>query len=441
MDKKIVLIGAGSAAFGPPTFIDLNLSKVLEGSTITLHDIDEEKLEMVHAVVSEDNNKIGNKFNIECTPNREKALKGADFVINSTEHGDRFELRWQDNTIPRKHGSTERMGENGGPGGFFHSARQIPEIIKIAKDVARICPDAFFINYSNPMSRICLALKRAVPNLKMFGLCHQIGDLTSYNLPKIIDKKLSDVQVITGGLNHFAFLMGLKDLKTGDDLMPVFNANYQNYFQGKWDRFHYADLTFEVYKRFGWFPYVGDNHICEYLQFGSYYTTAQDLTDWITRMEQENKGVNAHLKKYYKRLKNGKYPKKGMLMRGPSGERAIPIIEAIIENSNSYEIAVNIPNDGIIENLPQDLVIECSGTVNKDGIQGVKLGNIPKNIAAILRIEASTQDLCVEAILQESKQLAINCLAIDVNCGSFDMAETIFDEMMEVQRKYLPNFK
>ena len=441
MDKKIVLIGAGSAAFGPPTFIDLNLSKVLEGSTITLVDIDTEKLQMVFEVLSEDNKKLGDKFNIEYTPNREKALKGADFVINSTEHGDRFELRWQDNTIPRNLGSTERMGENGGPGGFFHSARQIPEIIKIVKDAKRICPDAFFINYSNPMSRICLALKRTVPNLKMFGLCHQIELLAPHHLPKIVDKNIEDLQIITGGLNHFAFLMGLKEKTTGKDLMPIFNDNCLTYFKEKWDRFHYADLTFEIYKRFGWFPYVGDNHICEYLQFGSHYTTAQDLTDWITRMELGKRAINFQLNWYYKRLKRGKYPKDGMLIKDPSGERAIPIIEAIIGDSNSYEIAVNIPNDGIIENLPQDLVIECSGTVNKDGIQGVKLGNIPKNIAAILRIEASIQDLCVEAILQESKQLAIDCLAMDVNCGSFDMAEAIFAEMFELQREYLPNFR
>jgi len=440
MDKKIVLIGAGSAAFGPPTFIDLNLSKVLEGSTITLLDIDEEKLQMVYEVVSEDNRKIGNKFDIECTTNREKALKGADFVINSTEHGDRFELRWQDNTIPRKHGSTERMGENGGPGGFFHSARQIPEIIKIAKDVDRICPDAFFINYSNPISRICLALKRAIPKLKVFGLCHQIGLLTSHHLSDMLDKDLRDIQITTGGLNHFAFLLGLKDLESGIDLMPKFNANCINYFKDKWDRFHYADLTFEIYKRFGWFPYVGDNHICEYLQFGSHYTTAQDLTDWIIKMEHENKGGNARLKRYYKRLKKGRYPKKGMLMREPSGERAIPIIEAIIKDSNSYEIAVNIPNVRIIDNLPQDLIIECSGVVNKDGIHGVKLGNISKDIAALLRIEASIQDLCVEAIIQESKDLAIDCLAMDVNCGSFELAEAIFNEMFELQRDYLPNF-
>jgi len=413
----------------------------LDGSTITLLDIDEDKLQMVYEVVSEDNKKVGNKFTIECTSNREKALKGADFVINSTEYGDRFELRWQDNTIPRKHGTTERMGENGGAGGFFHSARQIPEIIKIAKDVQRICPDAFFINYSNPVSRICLALKRVIPKLKMLGLCHQIGLLTSHHLQAMMNRDLNDMQLITGGLNHFAFLLGLKDLKSGADLMPEFNLKCMEYFKDRWDRFHFADLTFEVYKRFGWFPYVGDNHICEYLQIGSQYTTEQDLTDWITRMEQANKGGTARLTRYYNRLKKGRYPKKGMLMQEPSGERAIPIIEAIINDSNSYEMAVNIPNDRIIENLPQDLVIECSGTVNKNGIHGVKLGNIPKNIAAILRIEASIQDLCVEAILQESRQLAIDCIAIDVNCGSFEIAETIFNEMMEVQKNYLPNFK
>jgi len=158
-------------------------------------------------------------------------------------------------------------------------------------------------------------------------------------------------------------------------------------------------------------------------------------------MELGKRAMNFQLKWHYKKLKRGKYPKKGMLMREPSGERAIPIIEEIVNDSNSYEIAVNIPNDGIIENLPQDLVIECSGIVNKDGIQGVKLGNIPKSVAAILRIEASIQDLCVEAIIQESKELAINCLAMDVNCGNFEMAEAIFNEMMEVQKVYLPNFK
>ncbi len=150
-------------------------------------------------------------------------------------------------------------------------------------------------------------------------------------------------------------------------------------------------------------------------------------------------GTNARFERYHKRLKKGRYPKKGM-MKGESGERAVAIMEGLIEGNDNREV-VNIPNDGIIKNLPQDLVVECSGIVNKQGITGVKLGSIPKNVAALLRIEASIQDLCVEAILKEDKDLAINCIASDVNCGSFKMAEAIFDEMYALQRQYLPDFK
>ncbi|MBD3196243.1 MAG: hypothetical protein GF317_14390 [Candidatus Lokiarchaeota archaeon] len=441
MNQKIVLIGAGSAAFGPPTLTDLYLSKDLEGSRIIFHDIDEEKLNMVYEVITKENERLGNKYIIEKTLDRKVALQDADFVICSIEHGDRFELRWQDNTIPRRYGTTEMMGENGGPGGFFHSARQIPEILRIAEDVNNICPEAFFINYSNPMSRICLALHRVYPNLKMFGLCHQIELLTNQHLPNMLNKELSDLELVVGGLNHFAFLLGLKEVSTGKDILPEFHKKCFDYFEGKWDRFHYADLTFEVYKRFNMFPYVGDNHLCEYVQFGSEFTKVIDLVDWITMMEQGKIGTNKRLERYYKRLLKEKYPRKGLLSAQPSGERAIAIIEAIVKDKNSYEYAVNIPNDGIIENLPNDLVVECSARVNKQGLRGVKLGKLPKDLAVLLGREAAIQDLCIEAILKESKELAINCLAMDVNCGSFKIAEKVFDEMMALQKKYLPNFR
>jgi len=441
INKRIVLIGAGSAAFGPATLMDLYSSKVLPDSTIVLHDINEEKLDRVYDIVIKENEIGGNIFNIEKTLDRKNALKDADFIICAIENGERFPLRRQDNSIPRKHGSTEMMAENGGPGGFFHSARQIPEHVRIAQDIMRICPDAFLVVYSNPIARICLALKRAVPELKFVGLCHQIGLLTRYHLSKMLNKTLKNMKVITGGLNHFAFLLGLEERSTDKNLMPEFNRKCIDYFKNKWDRFEFADLTFELYKRLGYFCYAGDNHVCEYLQIGSQYTRIEDILNWLDRMDSGNKAINDMFTRYHNRLKKARYPKKGMFQKAQSGERGILIIEAIIENSNSYEMAVNIPNEGIIENLPQDLVIECSATVNSNGIQGVKLGNIPKDIAAILRIEASIQDLCVEAVLKESKDLAIACLAIDVNCGSFEMAEIIYNEIYELQKSYLPQFK
>jgi len=447
-NNRICLIGAGSAAFGPSMFNDLYLADSLEGSRIVLCDIDEEKLEMVYELLVAENERCGNKFYIERTTDRTAALENADFVISSVEV-DRFRFRWQDHKIPLKHGAKTRMGECGGPGGFFHSARIIPLVVEIARDVERICPNALFINYSNPMSRVCLAIKRAT-GIKVIGLCHQIG-FFNHHLPKMLDMPLEDLKMTVTGLNHFGFLIGLEDFKTGKDLLSVFDEKCPAYFKDKWNRFEFSDLTFEVYKRFGYFPHAGDNHLCEYLQFGDEYTKIQDIKDWITLMEQYGEGTNKRMLKYYNKLKNveepyrksqqGKLPEKGMLSLSPSGERAIPIIEAIINDKDSYESSVNIPNDSLVDNLPQDLIIESPATVDKGGVQGVKIGNLPRNIAALLRIEASIQDLCVDAVLKESKDLALACLAMDTKVGSFKMAENIFNEITEIQKGYLPDFK
>ena len=440
MKKKIVLIGAGSTSFGPPMFNDIYLSDVLEGSTIVLHDINKNKLEMIYDLLMTENEIHNNKFAIERTVNRTKALKDADFIINSIEVGDRMKLWRQDYEIPRKYGSTQILGECGGPGGTFHAWRIIPQIVEIVKDVEKICPNAFFINFSNPLSRVCLAIKRSVIKLKFVGLCHQIGFMIKH-LPKLFNKPIDEIKMKVQGLNHFAFLIGLENLKSGEDLMPEFNNKATHYFKEVEHKFEFSNLTFEVYKRFGYFPYVGDNHLGEYLQFGEEFTKTQDMLDWLDFIEKEGEFFYKRYLKYYKRLKRGRFPKKGVLYTVPSGERAIPIIESIINDKNSYEPAVNIPNNNIVDNLPQDLVLECSATVNRNGVHGIKVGTLPKNIAALLRIEGSIQDLCVEAVLKQSKELAIACLAVDPNVGNFEMAENIFNEMIEVQKNFLPNFK
>jgi alpha-galactosidase len=460
-EPRIVLVGAGSTSFGPAMFTDLFHSKGLGGSTIVLHDINKEHLEIIYDVVLKENEIKNDKFNIERTTNRIEAFKGADFIISSIEVGDRYKLWWQDYKIPRKHGSTQILGECGGPGGSFHAFRIIPSIIEIVKDAEKICPEAFFINFSNPMSRVCLAIKRATTNLKFCGLCHQIGFMDKY-IPIMFDERLHDSQkakltfnerwkifrqkqnelrMSVGGLNHFGFLLGLKNLKTGEDLMPEFHKKAWDHFKEHENRFEFSSLTFEVYKRFGVFPYAGDNHMGEYLQFGEEFTETQDMIDWINDADLGGRGIYDRVIRSHKRLKKGKYLRKGMLPTQPTEERAIPIIEAIIENRNSYETAVNIPNEVIIENLPQDLVVEVSVTVDKDGVHGVKIGKIPKGIAALLRIEASIQDLCVEAILKKSKELAITCLAVDPNVGSFESADAMFNEMAELQKDFLGYLK
>lgn len=439
MKKKIVLVGAGSTSFGLKMFNDIFLSKDLAGSTIILHDIDKKKLEIIYELLNIENERLENRFDIEQTINRVSAFQNADFIINSIEVGDRMELWRQDYEIPRKHGSTQILGECGGPGGSFHAWRIIPPIIEIVKDAEKICPKAFFINFSNPMSRVCLAIKRTVNKLKFIGLCHQI-EFMKRHLPLIFNRPIKDLKMKVAGLNHFAFLLDLEDSLTGKNLMGDFNKNAMNYFKENENRFEFSTLTFEVFKRFGYFPYVGDNHLGEYLQIGYEFTKTQDMIDWIDFIDKGGAFIYYSFLRYYERYKKGKYPKRGILAKNPSGERAIPIIEAILNNKNSYEFAVNIPNAGIVKNLPQDLILECSATVDKEGVKGLKIGDLPKNIATMLRIEASIQDLCVDAVLKKSKESAIACLAIDPNVGSFEIADNIFNEMMEKQKEYLPKF-
>ncbi|MFX1502711.1 MAG: hypothetical protein ACFFDH_17250 [Promethearchaeota archaeon] len=439
MNKKIVLIGAGSTSFGPPMFNDIYLSDVLQGSTVVLHDINKDKLEMIYELLKVENERLNNKFTLERTVDRTRALKDANFIINSVEVGNRMELWRQDYAIPRKHGSSQILGECGGPGGTFHAWRIIPPIVQIVKDAEKICPNAFLINFSNPMSRVCLAIKRVAKKIKFIGLCHQIGFMIRH-LPKLFNNPINELKMKVQGLNHFAFLIGLENYKTGENLMPEFNKKAMNYFKQNEERFEFSKLTFEVYKRFGYFPYVGDNHLGEYLQFGEEFTETQDMIDWIDFIETEGEFRYKRYLNYHRRLKKGKYPRKGILYNVPSGERAIPIIEAIINDENTYETAVNIPNNNLVDNLPQDLVLECSAIVNKNGVHGIKVGALPKNIAAILRNEASVQDLCIEAVLKESREIAITSLAIDPNVGSFERAENIFNEMIEVQKSYLPKF-
>ena len=171
-NQKIVLIGAGSLQFGLGAAGCIINSETLEGSTICLHDIDEKSLELIHTACNSAIEGENLNFDLISTTNRQEALKDATFIINSIEVAPRFKLWDQDQEIPWKFGNKQVFGENGGPGGLFHCLRVIPPILDICEDVQKICPKALFINFSNPMSRICLAIKRKFPNLKFVGLCH-----------------------------------------------------------------------------------------------------------------------------------------------------------------------------------------------------------------------------------------------------------------------------
>lgn len=429
--RRIVLVGAGSAQFGIGTISDILKSKELNEGMIVLHDINPNSLEMVRQAcqIAIDETKLD--FSVGATTSRPEALKGADFVIISIEVGDRFKLWEQDFEVPRKYGNKQIYGENGGPGGLFHSLRIIPPMIEICEDIQKICPNAWVFNFSNPMSRVCLAVKRKFKGrLKFVGLCHGIYNLVLFLTP-MLNTPFLNLSIEAGGLNHFGVLLEATYKDTGKDAYPDIRKKAPEYFKNARE----IGLIKEIMRVYGCLPYVTDTHFGEYVNWAWEWVDAEN----IRKNYEDYKLQCSQSKHELRRIVEGKKHLKTWFK--PSGERVIPIIEGILTDSRQQELAANLPNsEGLIENLPRDLVIECPAIVNKSGVHGVKLGELPKGIAALMNTQASVQDLCVEAALNGSRELALQALLADPVVDSLSSAEKMLDEILKLQREHLPLF-
>ena len=263
--QKIVLIGAGSLTFGLGTVGCIINSQTLSGATICLHDINEETLDVVTRTCKSALEKNESEFVIESTTDRKEALKNANFIINSIEITPRFGLLRWDFEFPMMYGSKQITGENGGPGGFFHSLRVIPPILDICEDIQNISPNAMFINFSNPMSRICLAIKRKFPNQRFVGLCHEIHNAITW-LPSILDTPFKSLEIKAGGLNHFGVILEAKYRNTGKDAYPDIRKKAPA-FLDKINHETDVSLTKFILENYDYLPYTTDNHYGEYISW------------------------------------------------------------------------------------------------------------------------------------------------------------------------------
>ncbi len=442
MQTKIVLIGAGSAMFGLGTLGSIFESEPLEGSHIVLHDINPQALRHVERVAQRYIQEHDLPYTVSATTSRREALPGANFCVIAIEVGDRFELWEQDWRIPQQYGFRQVYGENGGPGGLFHSLRIIPPILEICDDIAAICPEAYVFNLSNPMSRICLAVKRKHPELRLIGLCHEIGSLEEH-LPRILETPLSNLSFRAGGLNHFSVLLEVTYKDSGADAYPEVREKAPAYFAARppiiqtlAERFNTRKPDVEggrawsdrrlfkvILEQFGYLPITEDSHFGEYIQWA--YETVDhkailDFYNWYKGWASE-RAATADLEE--------------LLDEGHWG--TLPMMEAIVTDTPYEELAVNIPNDGLIDNLPRDLVVEVPARVDGDGVRGVKLGPLPKGIAGLMRNQVATMDLTAEAALTGSRQLALQALLVDPVVDSVERAEALLDTMLELQKPYL----
>jgi alpha-galactosidase len=411
-----------------------------------LLDINVEALDRVETAGRQFLNDNDLPFTLSATTSRKEALAGADFCIISIEVGDRFTLWEQDWRIPQQFGVRQVFGENGGPGGLFHAARIVPPILEICGDIADICPDAFVFNYSNPMSRICTTVTRKFPDLKFIGLCHEIASLQQH-LPKILGLPWETIHARAAGLNHFSVLLSAVHAETGENLYPAIMEKAPAYFdqlpglpalmnfrkkEGRWpgaddsvtnefDFWPERGLFRIMMDKIGVLPITTDSHFGEYIQWAHDAVDHQGILDFYDTYKGYLSQVESKIELKLK-------------------ERVVPIIEGIVSDLGYEEEAVNIPNGGLIPDLPDWLVIEVPAVIGAKGAVGIAPRDIPKAFSGLLHNQVGVHDLTAEAILTGSRASLINALMVDPVVDVYQPLDRMVDTMLELQHDYLDYF-
>jgi alpha-galactosidase len=430
---KVVVIGAGSADFGPGILADVLGNPAFKGSTLALVDINRDSLNLMTSLAKRMNREWASGVAIEASVDRKRMLPGADFVIVAVEV-ERME-RWRlDFEVPLQHGLRQPFSENGGPAGFAHAARNIAIVMGICEDMRRLCPDAWFFNYTNPVPRIALAASK-YGGVKAAGFCHGIG-IGAEMIGILLGIPDHDVELKAAGLNHFTWVLDARRKSTAADLYPALRRKLKS-----WPAdFH--PLTKDVFETFGLFPLCGDSHIAEYLPW---------VSDPVTKPWEKyrlNPPRFDHARSQHRReelwrsmlaMARGEEPIDEL--REGSGERACHVAAAIAGNSNSYELAINIPNEGYLPNLPQGAIVEVPTMVSALGIRGVPVGALPEPMAELCRRQIAVAELAVKAAATGDRRLALHALLMDPMVTDMERAKAILDGYLEVHGDLLPQFR
>ena len=433
--NKIVLIGAGSQNFGLGIIGDIFKSKVLEGSQIVLHDINAKSLKLTDSIANNFKEKLNVNYEISSTTSRTEALRDANFCIISIEVGHRFDLWDQDWKTPLQYGIKQVYGENGGPGGLFHAMRIIPPILEICEDINKICPNAHVFNFSNPMQRICHTVTTKFPDLKFTGLCHEIASMKR-QLPSLMETNYSNIEFRAGGLNHFSILLNVKYKDTGKDGYPIIRKKFDSYYSNLVND-HEGFISKpgaergvfrKLFKDYNYLPITTDSHLGEYLQWA--YSVADH--DAILHFYDNYK---IRCLNFYNDAEhyNHFFDKDNLKCH----ERVIPIIDAIIGDTKVEEAAVNVPNLGFIDCLPNKIVVEVPAKLDTTGVHGIKLNNYPKGFGNLLNSQVGVIEMTTEAILKKSKHDAYLALLADPVVDNAINAEKLLNNMIGTQEEFL----
>ena len=434
---KICFIGAGSTIFAKNVLGDAMLTPSLQDAEIALYDIDEKRLkesELMLQTINKNSNQ--NRAKIQSFSDRKEALKDANFVINAIQVGGYKPSTVIDFEIPKKYGLQQTIGDTTGIGGIFRGLRTLPVMFEFAKDMEEVCPDAWLLNYTNPMAILTMGMLKAT-KIKTVGLCHSV----QVCVPELFEHlgikdqyNLDEFQWKIAGINHMAWLLEIN--RNGVDFYPEIRRLASEIANP-----HKDSVRFELMKHFGYYVTESSEHNAEYHP----YFIKKNYPELIDQLQIP---IDEYLRRCVDQIERWETQRDeivndGSLEHTRSREYASYIMDAIT-TGNPTVIAGNVLNKGLITNLPEDFCVEVPCLVDKNGVQPTYVGDLPTQLAALDRTNINVQELTVEAAMTLEKDKIYQAALMDPRANSelsISEIKAMVDELIAAHGDYLPAYK
>jgi alpha-galactosidase len=409
----IAFLGAGSVVFTRELLADILSFAELRDVTLALHDIDPERLETAEAIARQTAEQLGCRPDITTSLDRRRAMDGADFVINSIQVG-MYAATVKDFEIPAKYGLRQTIADTIGVGGVFRALRTFPVLAGIAADMSDVCPDAWLLNYTNPMAMNIAYLDAVAPDLKKVGLCHSVF-WTVHDLAELLGIPLDEIDYTGAGVNHQAWLLRFEH--RGESLYPRLDALLER------DPELRRRVRMDMYRRIGYFPTETSEHSSEYVP-------------WYLHHDEEIARLRIPVGTYIDISRDNVaeyHAVRESLQRGDkldvsrdATEYAPQVIHSIVTGT-MRRIHANLPNHGLISNLPEGFAVEVPAVVDRLGVRPERIGALPAQCAAVNRGYVNIGQLTVQAALTGDKRMVRQAAMVDPNTAATLTVDQIWE--------------
>lgn len=432
--SKITFLGAGSTVFAKNVLGDCMTVPSLQDFEFALFDIDQERLADSENMLNNMKNTMKSTVNIKAYTDRKEALRGAKYVINAIQVGGYDPCTITDFEIPKKYGLRQTIADTLGIGGIFRNLRTIPVMLDFAKDMQEVCPDAWFLNYTNPMAVLTGAMLR-YGGIKTVGLCHSV-QVCAPDLLRSLDMPTDNIQWKIAGINHMAWLLEIT--RDGKDLYPEIKKRAAEKQKTKHDDM----VRFELMNRFGYYITESSEHNAEYHP----YFIKKNYPELI---EKFNIPLDEYPRRCVNQIEGWKHMRDDLvnnkhLTHERTHEYGSYIIEAM-ETDVPFKFGGNVLNTGrLISNLPENAVVEVPCLVDRSGVAPTYVGDLPEQLAALNRTNINTQLLTLEAAMTGKKEHIYQAAMLDPHTAaelSIDDIVALCDDLIEAHGDWLPEYK